>query len=150
MKDKICPFCNKRAKIKPLLDPYKKTNTKTRLRLYDFACGTEGCYLEFGAGFHYEKGNIEILDHMWKNIPDYVAPVKAVKKVVKKVVKQRKRAVKFKPVMIHFSMSESRDGICCSSRAKAKEWTDNASKVSCPRCAKTQNVQYLLNQKEVS
>lgn len=153
MKDKQCPMkCGGRAKIKPLLDPYRKTNTKSRLRLYDWACSTKGCYLEQGAGFYVEKDNINQLETMWEGIPDYVEKKAVIKKpkIVKKVVKKPVSKKTGKTYTIHFSVSGKKDKVQCSSRKNARVWSNDVHEVNCPRCMRSEAVQFLLTHKEVS
>lgn len=122
MKIKICPFCKNKAEIKPLLDPYKEEKQKNRLRLYEYACGTTGCYLEFGYGNYVEKENIKVLEDMWKNIPDYVSKIPKVKKG---------------GFYTHYTPSGRQKGIVCCQRSMAKNWSDDRSKINCVRCLDT-------------
>ena len=108
MKYKICPFCRKKAKIKTILDPYKSSKDKERLKLYDYSCGTKGCYLEEGAG---QYCTVKELDSMWKDIKEGSTKT-----------------------LTHYSPKNSKATIPCSSRSVAADWTDDKSKVSCSRC----------------
>lgn len=49
MKIKRCPFCSKTAKIIDTSQQLIDNN-----KYYDIACGTKGCFLEFGAGYSFE------------------------------------------------------------------------------------------------
>ena len=109
MNDKICPFCKKKAKIKTILDPYKGTGVAKRLKLYDYVCGTKGCYMEDGGG-HY--CTMPELESMWARVRDGSGS----------------------KYTVHYSPDDSKETIPCSSRSTAHSWTGDKRKVSCGRC----------------
>lgn len=143
MKDKQCPYCKGRAEIKPLLDPHKKSGDKDRFMMFEYSCSAKGCYLQEGAGNYVDKNNLKVLTDQWANIPEYVKPAAPKKpKIVKKAVKK-------KTFTTHYSISGKSDIPCCS-KTNAKEWTDDAHKVTCERCLSCESVKLLLKHRRVS